>query len=152
MSDRPRHYLSSAEIAALSETVRVHPLNPAAIRHTRSLGDALGLQRLGVHLVRLEPGSASSEFHFHHFEEEFVYILSGRGVAHVGEEQIEVGPGDFLGFNTPSLPHTLANPFEGELVCLVGGERRDFDITDYPHVGKRLYRAHGKRHYVDWQS
>jgi uncharacterized cupin superfamily protein len=56
---------------------RVHLLNPRAIRNQRSLGDAVGLQDLGIHLVRVEPGDESTEYHTHHCDEEFVYILSG---------------------------------------------------------------------------
>nr|MBC8159294.1 cupin [Alphaproteobacteria bacterium] len=67
------------EINANPETEFVHPLNASAIRHTRTLSSLAGLQNLGVHLVRVEPGFETTEYHVHHMEEEFVYILSGRG-------------------------------------------------------------------------
>ena len=56
------------------------------MRHTRSLGDQLGLTDLGVHLVRVEPGHDSTQFHFHHQDEEFLYILEGSGIAEIGDE------------------------------------------------------------------
>jgi uncharacterized cupin superfamily protein len=107
----------------------------------RSLGDAVGLERLGVHLMRVPPGKESFVYHVHHTEEEFVYILSGRGIAEIGDEQIEVGPGDFMGFPTPSVGHHLRNPFEEDLVYLAGGERRAAEIADFPRLGKRLVRV-----------
>jgi uncharacterized cupin superfamily protein len=144
--------LKATEIASLDERHHVHPLNPKAIRHTRSLGDAVGLQRLGIHLVRIAPGDETTQFHFHHHEEEFIYILSGRGIAELGDSNVEVGPGDFMGFTAPSVPHSLCNPFDIELVYLMGGERQEFDVCDYPHLQKRLIRMGENRRLVDWQQ
>ncbi len=46
-------------------------------REKRALGDALGLSHFGVNLVRLPPGAASAQRHWHSAEDEFVYILEG---------------------------------------------------------------------------
>jgi uncharacterized cupin superfamily protein len=46
-------------------------------REKRALGDALGLSHFGVNLVRLPPGAASSQRHWHSAEDEFVYIVEG---------------------------------------------------------------------------
>lgn len=148
MSDKPI-LLRSNDIQRLPEERRPHPLDSTLVRHTRSLGDAAGLSAIGVHLVRLERGGTSSVFHFHHQDEEWVYILSGRGVAEIGEGKHDVGPGDFLGFVAGSPPHNLHNPNAEDLVYLVGGNRPPFDICDYPRIGKRRYRIDGKNVYVD---
>jgi uncharacterized cupin superfamily protein len=145
------HLLKASEIEAMPEVVKVHSLNAEAVRHTRSLSDAVGMTQIGVHLVRVEPGKETTQFHFHHQEEEFLYILSGRGVAEIGDGQIEVGAGDFLGFTAPSLPHTVKNPFDEDLVYLMGGDRLNFDICDYPLLQKRLYRVDGTRQLIDWK-
>jgi uncharacterized cupin superfamily protein len=118
-----------------------HPLNPKSEVHMRSLGDAVGLERLGVHLMRIAPGKESFVFHMHHTEEEFIYVLSGRGIAEIGDEEHEVGPGDFMGFPTPSVGHHLKNPFTEDLVYLAGGERRVAEIADFPRIDKRLVRV-----------
>ena len=144
-----RVLLRSGDIQALPEERRPHPLNAAFVRHTRSLGDAAGLSTIGVHLVRLESGDTSSVYHFHHQDEEWVYILSGRGIAHIGDQKHEVGPGDFMGFVAGSPAHNLHNPNAEDLVYLVGGNRWPFDVCDYPEVGKRRYRINGKNVYVD---
>ncbi|MGB7415895.1 MAG: cupin domain-containing protein [Thermosynechococcaceae cyanobacterium] len=147
--DPLRHLLTAQQIDQQPETTFIHPLNSEAIRQTKSLGDVLGLERLGLHLVRVEPGQASTQFHFHHYEEEFLYILSGRGIADIGTAQYEVGPGDLMGFTTPSLPHSLHNPFSEDLVYLMGGERRDYDVCDYPRIIKRQFRSGDLRQLVD---
>lgn len=149
---RTRPLLKAADIQAIPEEARVHALDPASVRHTRSLGDAVGLATIGVHLVRLKSGKTSSVYHFHHHDEEWIYILSGCGVAEIGDEKFEVGPADFMGFVAGSLPHSLTNPNPEDLVYLVGGNRLPFDICDYPRIRKRRYRINGKSEFVSWES
>jgi uncharacterized cupin superfamily protein len=141
--------LRAPDVQALPEEARAHNLNPANVRYTRSLGDATGLSTIGVHLVRLEQGGTSSVFHFHHQDEEWVYILAGRGIAEIGDEKHEVGAGDFMGFVAGSQAHNLHNPHAEDLVYLVGGNRWPFDVCDYPRIGKRRYRVNGRNVYVD---
>ncbi|OGA46687.1 MAG: cupin [Betaproteobacteria bacterium RIFCSPLOWO2_12_FULL_62_58] len=148
---RTHPLLKAAEIQAIPEEARVHALDPASVRHTRSLGDAVGLATIGVHLVRLKSGKTSSVHHFHHHDEEWIYVLSGRGMAEIGDEKFEVGPADFMGFVAGSLAHSLTNPDTEDLVYLVGGNRLSFDICDYPRIRKRRYRVNGKNEYVGWE-
>lgn len=129
-----------------------HPLNANAVRHTQSIGDWVGLKRLGVHLARVEPGRETTQFHYHHQEEEFIYILFGQGIAAIGEAEYEVSPGDFMGFTAPSQPHSLSNPFDQDLVYLMGGERRFLDICDYPRLQQRLIRSGEARQLYDWDD
>src|SRR5688500_3901106 len=110
----------------MKEERRVHVLNPRAVRNQKSLGDAVGMTDLGIHLVRVEPGHETTEYHTHYCDEEFVYILAGRGLADIGDTRIEVGPGDFMGFAPQSAPHTMSNPGGEDLVYLVGGTRKPF--------------------------
>ena len=102
--------LSAAAITAMPEHIFSHPLNANAVRHTRSLAAATGCLQLGVHLVRVLPGQDSTEYHRHRGEEEFIYILSGRGIAHIGDDTFEVAAGDFMGFCPDSLAHSMHNP------------------------------------------
>ena len=78
-------YLSAEKIVAMEGVRRVHNLNPAAIRIDKSLGDEVGLKNIGIHLISIAPGDKSTEFHTHRYEEEAIYVLSGRGTAVVGE-------------------------------------------------------------------
>jgi len=141
--------LGAGAIRRMKEEKFVHFLNPGAIRYTRSLGDACGLSTIGVHLVRLKQGDESTEYHFHHQDEEWVYILSGRGIAEIGGRKYRIGLGDFMGFAAGSPPHAMRNPFKQDLVYLVGGNRWPLDVCDYPRIGKRRYRMNGDNAYVD---
>lgn len=148
-SDTKPNRLSADAIDTLNEDIHPHPLNINAVRRTRPLGDLTGLTHLGVHLVRLTPGHDSSEYHRHHNSDEFIYVLHGRGTARVGAETMTVSQGDFLGFPAGGAAHSLSNPYEVDLVYLVGGSRVAEDIVDYPEAGKRLHTHDGKRRYVE---
>ncbi len=89
-------------------------------------------------------GGNSFAYHSHSQEEEWVYILSGRGIAEIDGKIQEVGPGDFMGFPTPSVAHHLKNPFEEDLVYLMGGEDLPLEVVDYPDIGKRYLRMSGE--------
>jgi uncharacterized cupin superfamily protein len=142
-------YLSAQVIAAMDSVRRVHFLNPGAIRGNKSIGDAAGLKNIGVHLITIAPGDRSTEYHFHHYEEECVYVLSGRGTAVMGDQTHPLGPGDFLGHPIDKVAHEMINDGTEPLVFLVVGQRLAQDITDYPRQGKRLYRHSGERSLVD---
>lgn len=145
----PRHHVPADAIAALSETSFIHPLNGNAVRHTRTLSETAGLRNLGVHLVRVEAGHATTEYHFHRAEEEFLYVLSGHGIAEIDGREIAVGPGDFMGFPAGGPAHAMRNDGPDDLVYLMAGERRDGDVVDYPRRGRRLLKALGHRQMVE---
>jgi uncharacterized cupin superfamily protein len=128
-----------------------HPFNPHSEVHIRPLSRLTGMSRLGISQARVPPGKESFIYHTHHQEEEFIYILSGRGVAEIGDQEYEVAAGDFMAFPTPSVGHHLRNPFDEDLVYLTGGENRSVEIADFPRIGKRMYRTERAIDIVDHQ-
>jgi uncharacterized cupin superfamily protein len=117
-----------------------HPWNPHSELYGTRLSSLVGLSRVGVSRVRVPPGKESFAYHSHYREEEWIYVLSGRGVAEIGDEEYEIGPNDFVGFAAPQVAHHLRNPYEEDLVYLVGGEVLDVDVADFPRLGKRMVR------------
>lgn len=150
MADTSPHLLRAADIETLPERRRQHQFNDNAVRLVRTLGEITGLERIGLHLVRLEPGRESTQHHYHDADEEFLYVLSGRGIARIDDSEYEVGPGDFMGFPAPSPAHSLANPFDAVLVYLMGGERNAVDAVHYPIIRRTMLKAPGRRSWVDW--
>jgi uncharacterized cupin superfamily protein len=142
-------YLSAEAIAAMAGERKVHFLNPDAVRLNKSLGDAVGLKNIGVHLITVAPGHRSTEYHCHQYEEECIYVLSGQAAATLGEQTQRIGPGDFIGCPINGVAHELVNDSDEPLVCLVMGQRLAQDVSDYPRLGKRLYRNSGRRELVD---
>jgi uncharacterized cupin superfamily protein len=49
-----------------------------------------------------------------------------------------------MAFSTPSVPHHLKNPFDQELVYLMGGENGEFEVADFPRLGKRMVKSREK--------
>jgi uncharacterized cupin superfamily protein len=117
-----------------------HIWNPNAIVPGTQLDRLVGLERSRVTLVRLPAGRDASLYHSRLCEEEWIYVLQGQGVLEIDGAEHLLGPGDFAGFSAPSPPHQLRNPFAKTLLCLIGGERRDVDIADFPRLGKRMFR------------
>jgi uncharacterized cupin superfamily protein len=152
------HLLRAADIDAMAEQRHVHQFNDRAVRLTRTLGLPTGLSRIGVHLVRLAPGHDSTQHHYHDADEDFIYVLSGQGIARIGEAEYLVGPGDFMGFpaqalsGTPGPAHSLTNPFEVDLVYLMGGERNPVDAVHYPRIRRSMFKAHGTRRWAEWDD
>ena len=142
MSDE-KYHLTAKDIAAMVGVSKTHFQNPNAQRINKSLGDATGLTGLGIHLIEVEPGFETTEFHVHYQEDEAVYILSGSGEAEIGETRIAINAGDFLGYRKGGLAHTIHNTGTETLRCLVIGQRLEVDIADYPRKAQRIYRAKG---------
>ncbi len=140
---KPRHPVVRASARGPEESYS-HPLNPRSEVHGHSLSDAAGMQRVGVHLIRVPAGKESFVLHAHHGEEEFLFILSGRGILELDREEHELGAGDFVGFPTPSVAHHLRNPGPDDLVYLSGGERHPMEIADFPRLGRRMLRVGNK--------
>ena len=102
-------HLSAEKIAAMEGIRRVHNLNPEAIRIDKSLGDEVGLKNIGIHLITIAPGDKSTEFHTHRYEEEAIYVLSGRGTEVIGDQTYKIAAGDFIGFTGASAAHETIN-------------------------------------------
>ncbi len=119
-------------------------LNANSFFHGAYLSRLAGMKRAHVTLVRLPPGKDSFAYHSHLLEEEWVYILAGEGVARIDGAEHIVGPGDFMGFPAPSVPHLLQNRSDADLVYLMGGESLPVEVLDYPDEGKRYALVQGE--------
>jgi uncharacterized cupin superfamily protein len=135
-----RKLLVKAEEVAEKASGFSHPWNPNSEIVGTRLSSLVGLSRTGVSLARIPAGKESFVYHSHYREEEWIYIISGRGIAEIDGEELEVATGDFMGFPTPRVAHHLRNPYDEELVYLVGGEHLDVEIADFPRLGKRMLR------------
>ncbi len=117
-----------------------HPFNPKSEMHGCVLGRQVGLTRVGLTFIRVPPGRESFVFHRHNVEEEFAFVLSGKGVVDIGDETFDLGPGDFVGFPAGTHAHHIRNTGTEDLVYLSGGENARVEIGDFPREGKRIVR------------
>ncbi len=141
--ENDNYLITREDIEAMEGLRKAHFLNPNAVRINKSLGDVAGLTGLGFHIIEVEPGHETTEFHRHHHEDECVYVLSGRATAIIGDEEHPVKAGDFIGYRKGGLAHAIVNSGDEVLRCIVVGQRLAHDVGDYPRLGKRLYRQAG---------
>jgi uncharacterized cupin superfamily protein len=105
-------------------------------RAKRKLGEAFGLTAFGVNLTEIAPGSASSEFHWHSRQEEFLYVLEGRPTLIVGDAEYELAPGECIGFAAATeIGHALENRTDAPVRVLEIGDRPPGDMCHYPRAG-----------------
>lgn len=137
------YLIPADEIAGMEGLEKVHFLNTNARRVNKSLGDLTGITGFGFHIIEVEPGCETTEYHVHHFEDECVYVLDGTATATVGRESFSIGPGDFIGYRKGGAAHTIVNTGDEVFRCIVVGQRLPHDVGDYPRKGKRIYRNEG---------
>lgn len=137
--DKYPHLIRAGDIEEREATFS-HPFNSKSEITGTHLSKMAGLERSGVSLVRIAPGKESFAYHMHHREEEWIYVLSGSGVALVDDEEYQLEAGDFIAFPTPSAVHNMSNPFDSDLVYLMGGENLEHEIADFPALDKRMVR------------
>lgn len=135
--------ITEQDIKEMKGTAKTHFLNKNAQRVNKSLGDLTGITGFGFHIIEIQPGHDSTEFHKHYYEDECVYILAGTGEARLGDERFPVSAGDFLGYPAGGEAHMLHNSGSTVLRCIVVGQRLDHDVGDYPDLKKRIYRQKG---------
>ena len=146
------HLIKRDEIERMEEKVVQHQFNDNAIRHTKTLSGLAGLSRLGLHIVRIEPGCESTTHHSHEADEEFILILYGTGTARIDDEYFEVGEGDFMAFPAPGPAHSLYNDGDTDLVYFVGGESNLPDVVHYPTIRRSMTKTAERRAYSDWDD
>ncbi|HSV28215.1 MAG TPA: cupin domain-containing protein, partial [Candidatus Omnitrophota bacterium] len=84
----------AVEAEAQTGTIYPDPFKAVVAGRTkRRLGPLLGLTDFGVNLTELAPGAASALRHWHHKEDEFVYVLEGEVtlVTDAGEQVLKAG-------------------------------------------------------------
>jgi len=129
MQARPPFLRSTSEIA---ESTHVYPQSSEPMGPVRRLGKEAGLQRIGVNIQRLPPGTRSSWPHAEENEEEFVYVISGEVDAWIDGHIYRMSPGDLAAFPAGTgISHCFLNNSEVEATLLVGGEA--------PKAGSRIF-------------
>ncbi len=150
--DTRKYLLTADDIKHLDAKEITHFLNPNAVRLNKSLGDAVGMSEMGIHMIYVEPGKDSTEFHKHLYEEECIYVISGTGRLTIENDDYDVSSGDFVGLPANKVAHQLTNNGSETLVCLVMGQRLKHDIGDYPLKKKRIYRHDGNAEVVEYKN
>jgi uncharacterized cupin superfamily protein len=129
MPTRPSFILSTPDAA---ETTHAYPQSTEPMGPVRRLGKQAGLERIGINIQRLPPGTRSSWPHAEENEEEFVYVLAGQVDAWVDGHLHPMVAGDLAAFPAGTgVSHCFINNSPTEALLLVGGEA--------PRPGSRIF-------------
>ncbi|MHC2280677.1 putative cupin superfamily protein [Bradyrhizobium diazoefficiens] len=102
---------------------------PCAERIRQPLGNAGGLSDFGVNLMRLPPGSWSSQRHWHSHEDEFVYLLEGELTLIEDDGETVLRAGDCAAFPKGSgNGHHMINRSDAIALYLEIGSRSPADL------------------------
>ncbi|QHP70941.1 cupin domain-containing protein [Bradyrhizobium sp. LCT2] len=102
---------------------------PCAERIRQRLGNAGGLSDFGVNLMRLPPGSWSSQRHWHSHEDEFVYLLEGELTLIEDDGETVLRAGDCAAFPKGSgNGHHMINRSDAIALYLEIGSRSPADL------------------------
>lgn len=111
-----------------------------------SVGEKLGLTRIGIHHMRLKPGQRTSYPHAESAEEEFVFVIEGRPDAWIDGHLHALEPGDSVAFPAGTgICHSFLNNTSEEVRLLVVGEKpKDENRIRYPlHPAHEAMRSDG---------
>ena len=116
-----------------------------AERVRKRLGNAGGLQDFGVNLMRLPPGSWSSQRHWHSHEDEFVYVLEGELTLVENDGETVLRAGDCAAFpKGVANGHHMINRSSALAVYLEVGSRSPADVTTCSDVDMMSPAADGR--------
>lgn len=114
-------------------------------RIKRRLGDVFGLTQFGVNLVTLEPGAMSTQRHWHHREDEFVYVLEGKPTLETNAGETQLSPGMAAGFPAGEPNgHHLVNKSNETVLYLEIGTRSPVEDAVYSDVDMEAKKVDGK--------
>lgn len=96
---------------------RTWPAEPGQIEcFSRDLITSVENEEMSAHHLRIEPGGEFTS-HSHALETEIHFVISGRGLALVGDQWAEVVAGD-VALALPGVEHGLRNPNSEPLFIL----------------------------------
>lgn len=111
----------------------------------RRLGAEAGGTALGCTYLELAARDTAYPFHFHSAFEEAIYVLEGTGTLRIGEDTVDVRPGDYVAFPAgPACAHALTNTGDEPLryLCMSSpATPATMDIVAYPDSHKVAFAS-----------
>lgn len=98
---------------------------------------AAGGHGLGCSMMELDPGKTAWPFHYHHANEEAIYVLHGEATLRLGTERMPLRAGDYVAFPTGAdHAHQLTNTGVEVVRYLVISTMVVPDVCVYPDARK----------------
>ena len=128
--------IDPAAIHAMRGSDYPPPFNtPCRDTERKSLGNDAGLTQFGVNLLRLPPGTWSSQRHWQIASDEFVYVVSGEVVLVTDDGEEMLRAGEAAGFKAGDPDgHHLQNRSTTDALVLEVGTRLPGDGCYYSDI------------------
>jgi len=138
------------DVAPKSDVGYPPPFDEGLGRYTAwPLSDAGGLTQFGAYIETLDPGSVSSNRHWHETEDEFIYLLEGEIVLVDNNGDHAMVPGDAATFKAGEANgHHLHNRTGKPATYIVVGTRAKHDVCHYPDLDLHYVRDERGRRYT----
>lgn len=126
------------------------PFNKAVEGRVRKrLARAAGLTQFGVNVCTLKPGAASSQRHWHEYEDELVYVLSGEVVLREDGGETMLKAGDAAAWKAGvANGHCLTNRSDRDAVLIEVGTRAPTERAHYSDIDMRAERDDKGMHFT----
>jgi uncharacterized cupin superfamily protein len=109
-------------------------------RESVHLTEEGGLTQFGAHVQTLQPGSRSSDRHWHEKEDELLFMLSGETTVIEEDGPHTLEPGDAACWPAGTANgHQVVNRSEAPCTYLIFGSGAEPDVVHYPDRGDVLY-------------
>lgn len=103
----------------------------------KNLARAAGAERLGCSLYELPPGGRDWAYHYHHGNEEAIFVLGGEGVLQSPDGDVPLKTGDYVALPAgPEHTHRVHNRSDGPLRFLCLSTMDEPDVVEYPETGR----------------
>ena len=101
------------------------------------LGRAAGAAQLGASLYEIPAGGQLWTYHYHHAEEEAIFILEGQGSVRLPAGKTALQAGDYLALPVgPERAHLVLADAGEPLRLLAVSTLHDADVVSHPDSGK----------------
>lgn len=103
----------------------------------KRLAAEAGAKGIGCTWYEQQPGRTAFPHHFHCNNEEGLFVLEGRGTVYIGEDKVDVGPGDYVALPVgPEHAHHVENTGDEPLRYLCLSTQHPVEVVGYPDSGK----------------
>ncbi|MCH8327812.1 MAG: cupin domain-containing protein [Candidatus Marinimicrobia bacterium] len=101
------------------------------------LGRSAGATQFGASLYLIPPGGQLWTYHYHHAEEEAIYVLEGKGSVRLPAGKTALQAGDYLALPVgPDGAHLVLADAGEPLRLLAVSTLHDIDVVSHPDSGK----------------
>lgn len=94
-------------------------------------------RQLGASVYKLLPGKKAFPFHFHHANEEAIFVLSGQGLLRADKASLKIKAQDYIALpRGQQFAHQVINDSTAPLIYMCISTMHQPDVLEYPDSQK----------------